>query len=78
VPSHLIDDDRDRGRLVRCGIKGLQREREAGQSLGRRVFDWFSERGVTELEEHRFLEENIEFRLPVQLRRELELADSQL
>jgi hypothetical protein len=32
---------------------------------------------VTDLEEHRFLEEDIEFRLPVELRRELELADAQ-
>jgi len=33
--------------------------------------------GVTDIEEHRFLEEDIEFRLPVELRRELALADAQ-
>jgi hypothetical protein len=34
-------------------------------------------REVEEIEEHHFLEEDIEFRLPVELRRELELADAQ-
>jgi hypothetical protein len=42
-----------------------------------RVCSWFRERGVEMVEEHRFLEEDIEFRLPVELRRELALADSQ-
>jgi 4-hydroxy-3-methylbut-2-enyl diphosphate reductase len=80
VASYLIDDETeideawfgDETRVV-----GITSGASAPEKLVGRVCDWFRERGVTDLEEHRFLEEDIEFRLPVELRRELELADAQ-
>ena len=41
------------------------------------MLDWFRERGVTDIEPYHLMEEDVEFRLPVELRRELELAASQ-
>jgi hypothetical protein len=40
------------------------------------VCDWFRARGV-EISAHRMVEEDVEFRLPVELRRELALAEAQ-
>ncbi len=56
---------------------GITSGASAPEKLVVRVCNWFRARGVTDLEEHRFLQEDIEFRLPVELRRELELADAQ-
>jgi 4-hydroxy-3-methylbut-2-enyl diphosphate reductase len=80
VSSYLIDDESEIeeawfGDEVR--VVGITSGASAPEKLVAGVCDWFRERGVTDLEEHRFLEEDIEFRLPVELRRELELADSQ-
>jgi 4-hydroxy-3-methylbut-2-enyl diphosphate reductase len=80
VPSYLIDDETeieegwfdDAVRIV-----GITSGASAPEKLVQRVCAWFRARGVTEIEEHRFLEEDIEFRLPVELRRELALADAQ-
>jgi 4-hydroxy-3-methylbut-2-enyl diphosphate reductase len=80
IDSYLIDDETeideawfgDGTRVV-----GITSGASAPEKLVARVCDWFTSRGVEEIEEHRFLEENIEFRLPVELRRELELADAQ-
>jgi 4-hydroxy-3-methylbut-2-enyl diphosphate reductase len=80
VPSHLIDDETEIDEAwIEDSMKivGITSGASAPEKLVRRVCDWFSARGVTEIEEHRFLEENIEFRLPVELRRELALADTQ-
>jgi len=38
------------------------------------VCDWFGERGVTDIQAYRLVDEDVTFRLPVELRRELELA----
>jgi hypothetical protein len=38
------------------------------------VCDWFRARGVDDVEPFRMVEEDVTFRLPVELRRELELA----
>ena len=49
-------------------------------SVGRALTRWggsWRVRGVDDISPHRFVEEDIEFRLPVELRRELALADSQ-
>jgi 4-hydroxy-3-methylbut-2-enyl diphosphate reductase len=80
VASYLIDDETEIqetwfGDEVRT--VGITSGASAPEKLVARVCDWFTSRGVEEIEEHRFLEENIEFRLPVELRRELELADAQ-
>ncbi len=80
VASYLIDDETEIdeawfGDDIR--VVGITSGASAPEKLVGGVCDWFRDRGVTDLEEHRFLEENIEFRLPVELRRELELADAQ-
>ena len=46
----------------------------APEKLVARVCDWFRARGVTDIEPFRIVEEDVTFRLPVELRRELELA----
>jgi len=80
VPSHLIDDETEiEEAWIGDGIEvvGITSGASAPEKLVQRVCEWFTARGVDEIVEHRFLEENIEFRLPVELRRELALADSQ-
>jgi 4-hydroxy-3-methylbut-2-enyl diphosphate reductase len=79
VPSHLIDDESEIDETWLDGITvvGITSGASAPEKLVQGVCSWFRARGVTRIEEHRFLEENIEFRLPVELRRELALADGQ-
>ena len=80
VPSHLIDDETEIDEAWiedDMTVVGITSGASAPEKLVQRLCDWFTDRGVTDIEEHRFLEENIEFRLPVELRRELALADSQ-
>ena len=80
VPSYLIDDETEiEEAWVAEGVSvvGITSGASAPEKLVRRVCDWFTARGVAEIEEHRFLEEDIEFRLPIELRRELTLADAQ-
>ena len=77
VPSHLIDDETEIDEAWlddSISIVGITSGASAPEKLVQRVCAWFRARGVTEIDEHRFLEENIEFRLPVELRRELQLA----
>jgi 4-hydroxy-3-methylbut-2-enyl diphosphate reductase len=80
VASHLIDDETEIDESWfddTISIVGITSGASAPEKLVQGVCEWFRARGVTEIEEHRFLEESIEFRLPVELRRELALADSQ-
>jgi 4-hydroxy-3-methylbut-2-en-1-yl diphosphate reductase len=80
VASYLIDDETEIDEAwIEDGmtVVGITSGASAPEKLVQRLCDWFRARGVTEIEEHRFLEEDIEFRLPVELRRELALADSQ-
>jgi 4-hydroxy-3-methylbut-2-enyl diphosphate reductase len=79
IPSHLIDDETeiDENWVEGVAVVGITSGASAPEKLVQRVCEWFRARGVTAIEEHRFLEENIEFRLPVELRRELELARAQ-
>jgi 4-hydroxy-3-methylbut-2-enyl diphosphate reductase len=79
VASHLIDDESeiDERWLDGVAVVGITSGASAPEKLVQGVCAWFRARGVTEIEEHRFLEEDIEFRLPVELRRELALADAQ-
>jgi 4-hydroxy-3-methylbut-2-enyl diphosphate reductase len=79
VPSHLIDDETeiDERWLDGVAVVGITSGASAPEKLVQRVCEWFRERGVTDIEPHRFVEEDIEFRLPVELRRELALADAQ-
>jgi hypothetical protein len=41
------------------------------------VCDWFRALGVEDISAHRMVDEAVEFRLPVELRRELALAETQ-
>jgi 4-hydroxy-3-methylbut-2-enyl diphosphate reductase len=79
VASHLIDDETEieESWVDRVRVVGITSGASAPEKLVQRVCTWFRERGVTDIEPHRFVEEDIEFRLPVELRRELALAESQ-
>ena len=80
MPSYLIDDETEIDEAwIEDDMKvvGITSGASAPEKLVQRLCAWFTERGVTDIQEHRFLEESIEFRLPVELRRELALADSQ-
>jgi 4-hydroxy-3-methylbut-2-enyl diphosphate reductase len=80
IASYLIDDETEIDEAwFGDGVEvvGITSGASAPEKLVQRVCEWFRARGVEEIEEHRFLEEDIEFRLPVELRRELTLADAQ-
>ena len=79
VSSYLIDDETEIVESWFDGISvvGITSGASAPEKLVQRVCEWFRERGVTDIAPHRFVEEDIEFRLPVELRRELQLADAQ-
>jgi 4-hydroxy-3-methylbut-2-en-1-yl diphosphate reductase len=74
--SYLIDDETeiDPGWLEGCETVGITSGASAPEKLVGRVCDWFRERGVTDIRAYRLVEEDVTFRLPVELRRELEIA----
>ena len=78
VPSHLIDDETEIDERWLAGVRtvGVTSGASAPERLVTRVCDWFRERGVTRVEAFRMVDEDVTFRLPVELRRELELADA--
>jgi 4-hydroxy-3-methylbut-2-enyl diphosphate reductase len=49
----------------------------APEKLVERVCDWFRARGVADIVPYRMVDEDVTFKLPVELRRELALADAQ-
>jgi len=79
VGGQLIDDetDIDERWLEGVEIVGLTSGASAPERLVERVCDWFRARGVTEIEPYRLVDEDVEFRLPTELRRELALAEAQ-
>jgi 4-hydroxy-3-methylbut-2-enyl diphosphate reductase len=79
VEAHLIDDETEIEERWLEGVRvvGITSGASAPEKLVQRVCEWFRARGVTDIAPHRFVEEDIEFRLPVELRRELLLAESQ-
>ena len=79
ITAHLIDDETEIDEAWIDGVEvvGVTSGASAPEKLVERVCDWFRERGVTEIEPYRLVEEDVEFRLPVELRRELALADAQ-
>ncbi len=79
VAAHLIDDetDIDEGWLDGIETVGITSGASAPEKLVGRVCDWFRERGVHSIEPFRMMDEDVTFRLPVELRRELALAESQ-
>jgi 4-hydroxy-3-methylbut-2-enyl diphosphate reductase len=79
VASHLIDDETeiDKSWMEGVEIVGVTSGASAPEKLVDRVCDWFRERGVVEVVPYRLVDEDVEFRLPVELRRELALAETQ-
>jgi 4-hydroxy-3-methylbut-2-en-1-yl diphosphate reductase len=74
--AYLIDDESEIDEAWLDGAKtvGITSGASAPEKLVTRVCDWFRARGVMEVEPYRLVEEDVTFRLPVELRRELELA----
>ena len=79
VAAHLIDDETeiDESWIEGVQVVGVTSGASAPEKLVDRVCDWFRSRGTTEIEPYRLVDEDVEFRLPVELRRELALADAQ-
>jgi 4-hydroxy-3-methylbut-2-en-1-yl diphosphate reductase len=79
VAAHLIDDetDIDEAWLQEAETVGLTSGASAPEKLVERVCEWFRARGIEDISAHRMVDEAVEFRLPVELRRELALAESQ-
>jgi len=79
VPAHLVDDafEIDERWLAHARVVGVTSGASAPERLVRGVCDWFRARGVAEITNYAMVQEDVEFRLPVELRRELELASTQ-
>jgi 4-hydroxy-3-methylbut-2-enyl diphosphate reductase len=79
VPAHLIDDETDIREEWLEGVEtvGVTSGASAPEKLVARVCDWFRALGVEDVSPYRLVDEDVEFRLPVELRRELALAESQ-
>jgi 4-hydroxy-3-methylbut-2-en-1-yl diphosphate reductase len=74
--AYLIDDESeiDEAWLEDAVTVGITSGASAPEKLVTRVCDWFRAHGVKDIEPYRLVEEDVTFRLPVELRRELELA----
>jgi 4-hydroxy-3-methylbut-2-enyl diphosphate reductase len=77
VASYLIDDETeiDDAWLEGVDVVGVTSGASAPERLVDRVCGWFRARGVADIEPYRLVDEDVEFRLPVELRRELALAE---
>jgi len=80
VESYLIDDESEIEESWLDGheVVGITAGASAPEKLVTRVCEWFRARGVDDIEPYRMVDEDVEFRLPVELRRELALAAEQL
>jgi len=79
VAAYLIDDDSeiDETWMEGVDVVGVTSGASAPEKLVEGVCNWFRARGVEDIEAYRLVDEDVEFRLPVELRRELALAESQ-
>jgi 4-hydroxy-3-methylbut-2-en-1-yl diphosphate reductase len=78
VEARLIDDetDIDEAWLEDVETVGVTSGASAPEKLVARVCDWFRARGVTDVSDFRSAHEDVVFKLPVELRRELALTDA--
>ncbi len=76
VPAYLIDDETEIDERWTSGVRtvGVTSGASAPERLVTRVCDWFRARGVERIEPFRMVDEDVTFRLPVELRRELALS----
>ena len=79
VRSYLIDDESEIDEAWLAGVEtvGVTSGASAPEKLVERLCDWFRARGVESIEAFRMVDEDVTFRLPVELRRELALAETQ-
>jgi 4-hydroxy-3-methylbut-2-enyl diphosphate reductase len=70
VPSHLIDDETEIDEAWLEGVEsvGITSGASAPERLVRRVLDWFVARGVTDVRQFAEEDEDVTFKLPVQVR----------
>jgi 4-hydroxy-3-methylbut-2-en-1-yl diphosphate reductase len=80
VPARLIDDETELDEAWFAGVRtlGITSGASAPEHLVERVCDWFRVRGVADIADFAMVQEDVEFRLPVELRRELRLAETQV
>jgi 4-hydroxy-3-methylbut-2-enyl diphosphate reductase len=78
VDAYLIDDDGDIDQEWLEGVEtvGVTSGASAPENLVERVCDWFRAYGAA-VEPHAMVDEDVTFKLPVELRRELALAEYQ-
>jgi 4-hydroxy-3-methylbut-2-enyl diphosphate reductase len=76
VAAQLIDDETDIDEAWLDGVEtvGVTSGASAPEKLVTRVCDWFTARGA-EVDQRPLVDEDVTFRLPVELRRELALAE---
>jgi 4-hydroxy-3-methylbut-2-enyl diphosphate reductase len=79
LPAYLIDDETEIEERWLDGATtvGVTSGASAPERLVERVCDWFRTRGVERIERFRMVDEDVTFKLPVELRRELALAEAQ-
>jgi 4-hydroxy-3-methylbut-2-enyl diphosphate reductase len=79
VPAYLIDDETEIDEAwitPSMSVVGVTSGASAPEKLVTRVCDWFRARGA-EVEPYAMVDEDVTFKLPIELRRELALAESQ-
>ena len=79
VPAYLIDDETEIEVSWLDGVRvvGVTSGASAPESLVSRVCGWFRALGVERIEPYRMVDEDVTFRLPIELRRELAIAEAQ-